>query len=244
MAAHGRRLRRRECGAISVAGDRSRLRRTQIMKPSDRGEDRRRRSSVQSAAPSTIPTASTATPPASPARPNQRSIFRARSAASDEPMITDAAQAAPSAANSASRRPASATAWRASRRGAAEHDDAREEAVRVEADEPRAQARRGTRGTRRPRRRRARSRGCGWSVAERRTRGGRARRRRIRTPRSAPGSRGDATTSANEADARCSTRPRAGASARCGSTATSSSTRSFRGRAAGSRHTSVCQTHV
>ena len=54
-------------------------------------------------------------------------------------MITVAAQAALGAATCAERE-ASAAAWSASERGAAEHDDAREEPVRVVADDPRVQA--------------------------------------------------------------------------------------------------------
>ena len=56
--------------------------------------------SVQPAAPSTIPTPSTAIPPAMPAWPNQRAILRARQAASDEPMIAVAAHADAGAASS------------------------------------------------------------------------------------------------------------------------------------------------
>ncbi len=68
--------------------------------------------SVQFAAPSTIPTPSTATPPTTPARPNQGAIFRARQAASDEPMIAVAAQAAAGAASSLLPR-YSVSVWRA-----------------------------------------------------------------------------------------------------------------------------------
>src|SRR6478672_1841564 len=55
---------------------------------------------VQPAAPSTIPTVSTAIPPATPAWPNQRSIFRARQAASEEATIAVAEQADEGAASS------------------------------------------------------------------------------------------------------------------------------------------------
>ena len=92
---------------------------TQTMKPSAEAKTVLP-ASVQSAAPSTIPTPSTAMPPAMPARPNQRAILRARQAASEEPMIAVAAQA---------------------EAGAAEHDDARKQAVGVEADQPGPEAR-------------------------------------------------------------------------------------------------------
>src|SRR6476659_559444 len=71
------------------------------MKPSD---DANTLSSArtQSAPPSTRPTASTAIPPAIPAWPNQRGILRARQEASDEAMITVAAQALESPATAVS----------------------------------------------------------------------------------------------------------------------------------------------
>src|SRR5580704_2245631 len=86
---------------------------TQIMNPSDEAQ-KVEPTKVQSAAASDIPRASTAIPPAMPARPNQGGTLRALNAASEEPMITVAAQAAPGAAISASRE-ASAAACSASR---------------------------------------------------------------------------------------------------------------------------------
>src|SRR5579872_5959642 len=68
---------------------------------------------VQSAAASDTPTPRTASPPKIPRRPTQRETLRALIAASDEPMITVAAQAAPGAATRASRE-ASAAACSAS----------------------------------------------------------------------------------------------------------------------------------
>ena len=65
---------------------------TQTMKPSDEAKTVWP-ANVQSAAPSTMPTTSTAMPPAMPARPNHFGIFRAREAASEAPMITAAAAA-------------------------------------------------------------------------------------------------------------------------------------------------------
>src|SRR3954467_2607658 len=67
---------------------------------------------VQSAAPSMIPTASTAIQPMIPAWPNHGAILRARHAASDDPMITVAAQAAEGAATRGSGA-TSTRAWRA-----------------------------------------------------------------------------------------------------------------------------------
>ncbi len=83
--------------------------------------------------------ASTATPPARPARPNHFGTLRARNAASDEPKITVAAQAAAGAA-SCGRGRSELDRLQRDAGGAAEDDDAGEEAVRVEADQPRAQA--------------------------------------------------------------------------------------------------------
>src|SRR5919198_242318 len=60
------------------------------MKPSDDANSASP-ARVQSAAPSTIPTATTARPPPMPAWPNQRGILRARWAPSEAPMITVAA---------------------------------------------------------------------------------------------------------------------------------------------------------
>ena len=96
--------------------------------------------SVQPAAPSARPTPRTAAPPARPARPNHFGTLRARSAASDEPKITVAAQAAAGAASCGAAEREDRRLERDARR-AAEHDDAGEEAVRVVADEARAQAR-------------------------------------------------------------------------------------------------------
>ena len=111
---------------------------TQTMKPSDEAKTVVP-ASVHPAAPSTIPTASTAIPPAMPAWPNQRVIFRARQAASDEPMIAVAAHADAGAAQFGRSQEQSHRLQREIC-GAAEHDDAREEAVGVEPDEPGAQA--------------------------------------------------------------------------------------------------------
>ena len=105
---------------------------TQIMKPSDEAKTPSP-AKVQSAAPSTSPTASTAIPPAMPAWPNHFGIFRARQAASDDPMIAVRGGAGVG-------RPDHSRLQR-DEGGGAEHDDAREEPVGVEADEARPQAR-------------------------------------------------------------------------------------------------------
>ena len=82
------------------------------MKPSDEAQ-KVDPTKVQFAAPSAMPTQRTTTPPAIPARPNHGCTLRAFMAASEEPMITVAAQAALGAAISAER-DASAAACSAS----------------------------------------------------------------------------------------------------------------------------------
>src|SRR5687768_4238488 len=67
------------------------------MKPSEDAQNVEP-ANVQSAAASTTPSTSTAAPPVSPSRPNQRGTLRASSAASEEPMITLDAHAALGAA--------------------------------------------------------------------------------------------------------------------------------------------------
>ena len=115
--------------------------------------------------------ASTATPPAMPARPNQRRHLARASAASEEPMITVEAQAALGAAT-AGERDASAAACSASSEAPPSSDDAGEEPVRVVADDPRVQA------AEEPEQR---ERGAGEERARRPARG--SSRARVRAPR-------------------------------------------------------------
>ena len=82
------------------------------MKPSDDAQ-KVEPTNVQSAAASHTPSSRIAMPPAMPRRPNHSGTLRASSAASDEPITTDEAQAALGAAT-AVERPASAAAWSAS----------------------------------------------------------------------------------------------------------------------------------
>src|SRR6476619_1163909 len=97
---------------------------TQIMKPSDDAKTRPP-ARVQSAAPSPRPTTSTATPPAAPARPNHFRIFRARGGRRGR-----LGRAVDHSEN-----------LERHVRRSAEDDNAREEAVWVEPDQPRSQTR-------------------------------------------------------------------------------------------------------
>ena len=104
---------------------------TQIMKPSDEAKIEADERPVGGALDE--PDERTAIPPAIPARPNQSGIFRARHAASEEPMITEAAHAAAGPEHAVS--PRARRRLQREERAAREHDDPGEEAVRVVADD-------------------------------------------------------------------------------------------------------------
>ena len=135
------RRRRRKCACVLSAAPCTRYvaaTSTQIMKPSDEAQ-KVEPTNVQSAAASQTPSRRTAMPPAMPSRPNQRGTLRASSAASDEPMITRR-RAGGARRGDLGRARGERGRLQRDQRGAAEHDDAREEPVRVVADDPRVQA--------------------------------------------------------------------------------------------------------